>query len=131
MQENQRSRAEENREEELQVETRAVARYIRVSPLKARQVADLVRGKKVFEANGILQYTNKKSAPIIQKVLKSAIANAEHNNDMDSDDLFISEIRIDEGPTIKRMKSRAYGRADVRRHRTSHITVVLREKEVK
>ena len=113
------------------METRAVARYIRVSPLKARQVADLVRGKKVFEANGILQYTNKKSAPIIQKVLKSAIANAEHNNDMDSDDLFISEIRIDEGPTIKRMKSRAYGRADVRRHRTSHITVVLREKEVK
>lgn len=113
------------------MESRAVAKYIRVSPFKARQVADLVRGKNTFEAIGILKYTNKKSAPLIQQVLKSAIANAEHNYDMDTDELFISEIRIDEGPTIKRMKSRAYGRADVRRHRTSHITIVLKEKEVK
>ncbi len=110
---------------------RAVARYLRVSPLKARQVADLVRGKNVNEAVGILKYTNKKSAPLISKVLKSAIANAEHNNDMDSDELFVSEIYVDEGPTLKRMRPRAYGRADVRRHRTSHITVVLREREVK
>jgi large subunit ribosomal protein L22 len=112
-------------------EARAVARYLRVSPLKARQVADLVRGKNVNEAVGILKYTNKKSAPLISKVLKSAIANAEHNNDMDSDELFVSEIYVDEGPTLKRMRPRAYGRADVRRHRTSHITVVLREREVK
>ncbi len=112
-------------------EARAVARYLRVSPFKARQVADLVRGKDVDEAVGILRYTNKKSAPLINKVLKSAIANAEHNNDMDSDELYVSEIYVDEGPTLKRMRPRAYGRADVRRHRTSHITVVLREREVK
>ncbi|MBO8158044.1 50S ribosomal protein L22 [Thermosyntropha sp.] len=113
------------------MEARAVARYLRISPFKARQVADLIRGKDVHEAMGILKYTNKRSAPMIQKVLKSAIANAEHNYDMDSDDLYISEIYVDEGPTIKRMRPRAYGRADLRRHRTSHITVVLREKEVK
>ncbi|HBQ26920.1 MAG TPA: 50S ribosomal protein L22 [Syntrophomonas sp.] len=112
-------------------EARAVARYLRVSPFKARQVADLVRGKNVDEAVGILKYTNKKSAPLISKILKSAIANAEHNNDMDSDELYVSEIYVDEGPTLKRMRPRAYGRADVRRHRTSHITVVLREREVK
>lgn len=113
------------------MEARAIARYLRVSPLKARQVADLVRGKDVKEALGILRYTNKKSSPLISKVVKSAIANAEHNYDMDSDELYISEIQINEGPTLKRMRPRAYGRADVRRHRTSHITVVLREREVK
>jgi len=113
------------------MEARAIARYIRGSPFKARQVADLIRGKDVSEAIGILKYTNKKSAPLIGKVLDSAIANAEHNFDMDSDELYISQILIDEGPTLKRMRPRAYGRADVRRHRTSHITVVLREREVK
>lgn len=113
------------------MESTAKARYIRVSPFKARQVADLIRGKEAKEAMGILRYTNKKSAPLIGKVLKSAVANAEHNYDMDSDNLFVSEIMIDEGPTLKRMKPRAYGRADVMRHRTSHITVVLREREVK
>lgn len=113
------------------MESRAIARYLRVSPLKARQVADLVRGKDVKEALGILRYTNKKSSPLISKVVKSALANAEHNYDMDSDELYISEIQINEGPTLKRMKPRAYGRADVRRHRTSHITVVLREREAK
>jgi large subunit ribosomal protein L22 len=128
---NQKKPAEPGRKEDWVMESRAVARYIRVSPNKARQVADLVRGKDIDEAIGILRYTNKKSAPLISKVLKSAIANAEHNYDMDSDELYVSEIMIDEGPTLKRMKPRAYGRADVRRHRTSHITVVLREREVK
>ncbi|HAA08703.1 MAG: 50S ribosomal protein L22 [Syntrophomonadaceae bacterium] len=113
------------------MEARAIARYLRVSPFKARQVADLIRGKDVDEAVGILRYTNKKSAPLISKVLKSAIANAEHNYDMDTDALYVSEIYIDEGPIIKRMRPRAYGRADIRRHRTSHITVVVREREVK
>lgn len=113
------------------MESKAVARYIRVSPFKARQVADLVRGKDTKEAIGILRYVNKKSGPLVSKVIKSAIANAEHNYDMDSDSLYVSEIYIDEGPTLKRMQPRAYGRADVRRHRTSHITVVLREREVK
>jgi len=68
---------------------------------------------------------------LINKVLKSAVANAEHNYDMDSDDLYVSAIFVDEGPTMKRMQPRAYGRADVRRHRTSHVTVVLKEREVK
>ena len=113
------------------MEARASARYLRVSPFKARQVADLIRGKDTDEAMGILRYTNKKSASLIDKILKSAIANAEHNYDMDSDALFISEIYVDEGPAIKRMRPRAYGRADLRRHRTSHITVVLKEREVK
>jgi large subunit ribosomal protein L22 len=113
------------------MEARAVAHYIRVSPLKARQVADLVRGKDIKQALGILKYTNKKSAPLINKVLKSAIANAEHNFDMDSDALYVSAIMIDEGPTLKRMQPRAYGRADTKKHRTSHITVVLKEREVK
>lgn len=113
------------------MEARAVAHHIRVSPLKARQVADLVRGKAIKEALGILRYTNKKSAPLINKVLKSAVANAEHNFDMDSDALYVSAIMIDVGPTLKRMKPRAYGRADVMRHRASHITVVLKEREVK
>ena len=113
------------------MEARAIARYLRVSPFKARQVADLIRGKDVDEAVGILRYTNKKSAPLISKVLKSAIANAEHNYDMDTDALYVSEIYIDEGPIIKRMRPRAYGRADIRRHRTSHITCVVREREVK
>jgi large subunit ribosomal protein L22 len=113
------------------MESRAVARYIRVSPLKARQVANLVRGKDIREAIGILRYVNRKSAPLINKVLQSAIANAEHNYNMDSDILYVSEIFIDEGPTLKRMRPRGYGRADVRRHRTSHITVVLKEKEAK
>ncbi|MBC7075277.1 MAG: 50S ribosomal protein L22 [Syntrophomonadaceae bacterium] len=112
------------------MEARAVARYLRVSPYKARQVADLIRGKDVDEAIAILRYIRKKSAPLISKVVKSAVANAEHNYDMDADELFISEIYVDEGPTLKRMRPRAYGRADIRRHRTSHITVVLREKEV-
>ena len=113
------------------MEARAIARYLRVSPFKARQVANLVRGKDVSEAMGILNYTNKKSAPLINKVVKSAVANAEHNFDMDSDELYISEILVDEGPTLKRMRPRAYGRADVRRHSTSHITVVLSEREGK
>ena len=110
------------------MESKAVARYIRISPLKARQVADLVRGKSIKEAVGILRYVNKKSAPFINKVLQSAVANAEHNYNMDSDILYVSEIYIDEGPTSKRMQPRGYGRADVRRKKTSHITVVLKEK---
>ncbi|MGI6433821.1 MAG: 50S ribosomal protein L22 [Syntrophomonadaceae bacterium] len=113
------------------MEARAIARYLRISPFKARQVADLVRGKDVKEAIGILKYANKRSAPLINKVLKSAVANAEHNYDMDSDELFVAAIYIDEGPIMKRMQPRGYGRADVRRHRTSHVTVVLKEREVK
>jgi large subunit ribosomal protein L22 len=110
------------------VQARAIARYIRVSPFKARQVADLIRGKDVREARAILRYTNKKAAPLIVKVMNSAVANAEHNFDMDSDDLYVSEIYVDEGPSLKRIKPRAYGRGDMIKHRTSHITVVVKER---
>jgi large subunit ribosomal protein L22 len=105
-----------------------MARYIRVSPFKARQVMDLVRGKDVREARAILKYTNKKAAPLIAKVMNSAVANAEHNFDMDSDGLYIAEGFIDEGPSLKRIKPRAYGRGDMMKHRTSHITIVVKER---
>ena len=110
------------------MQARAMAKYIRVSPLKARQVVDLIRGKDVREARAILKYTNKKAAPLIAKVMNSAVANAEHNFDMDSDDLYVSEIYVDEGPSLKRIKPRAYGRGDMIKHRTSHITVVVEER---
>ncbi len=110
------------------MQAQAVARHIRVSPLKARQVVDLIRGKDVREALAILKYTNKKAAPLITKVVNSAVANAEHNFDMDSDDLYISEVYVDEGPTLKRIKPRAYGRGDIMKRRTSHITVVVKER---
>jgi large subunit ribosomal protein L22 len=113
------------------MQAKSIARYIRVSPFKARQVIDLVRGKDVREARAILKYTNKKGAPLVAKALNSAVANAEHNFDMDSDALFVSEIYVDEGPTLKRMKPRAYGRGDMMKHRTSHITVIVKEREVK
>ncbi|MGE5417911.1 MAG: 50S ribosomal protein L22 [Acidobacteriota bacterium] len=113
------------------MEAKAMARFIRVAPFKARQVVDLIRGKDVREAKAILKYTNKKGAPLVAKVLNSAVANAEHNFDMDSDSLFVSEIFVDEGPAIKRMKPRAYGRADIMKRRTSHITVVVKERGAK
>lgn len=113
------------------MEAKAMAKFIRVAPFKARQVVDLIRGKDVREAKAILKYTNKKGAPLVAKVLNSAVANAEHNFDMDSDSLFVSEIFVDEGPAIKRMKPRAYGRADIMKRRTSHITVVVKERGAK
>jgi len=91
---------------------------------------DLIRGKNVDEALAILRYTNKKGAPLVAKVVASAAANAEHNYDMDRDALYISEIYVDEGPSLKRLKPRAYGRADVMVHRTSHVTVIVKEREV-
>ena len=113
------------------MEAKAKVSNLRVSPLKARQVADLIRGKDIKEVVGLLRYTNKKSSVMIYKLIKSAIANAEFNNDMDADNLYLSEIMVDEGPIIKRMFPRAYGRADIRRHRTSHISVVLKERKGK
>lgn len=111
------------------MESKAVAKYIRMSSTKIRQVADLIRGKSVREALAILRYTPKGSGLDISKAVKSAAANAEHNYEMDSDSLYISKIFIDEGPTLKRFKPRAMGRADRIRKRTSHITVVVSERE--
>lgn len=111
------------------MEARAVAKYVRISPRKVRQVVDLIRGKKVDEALAILQFTPKISTEPVTKVLKSAVANAEHNYDMSADDLYITKIYVDQGPTIKRIKPRAMGRADRIRKRTSHITVVVGDKK--
>lgn len=110
-------------------EARAVAKYIRISPRKARQVVDLIRGKKVGEALAILKFSPQRSAAAIAKVVKSAAANAEHNYEMDKDALVIAEAYVDQGPSLKRFKPRAMGRADLMVRRTSHITVVVREKK--
>ncbi len=112
------------------MEARAVAKYIRISPGKVRQVVDLIRGKDIEEALAILKFLPKRAAAPVEKVLKSAIANAEHNYDMDAGDLFVAKVYVDQGPTLKRYKPRAFGRADLIRKRTSHITVVVSEKEV-
>jgi len=111
------------------MEARAVAKYIRMSPTKVRQVADLIRGKSIREALAILRYTPKGSGMPISKVVKSAVANAEHNYELDTDKLYITQIMIDQGPTLKRFKPRAMGRADRIRKRTSHITVVVSERK--
>ncbi len=111
------------------METKAQARFIRIAPRKARIVIDLIRDKSVKEALGILRYTPRKGSKIIEKVLRSAIANAENNFDMNRDALIISRAFVDEGPTLKRFRPRAQGRASRIRKRTSHITVMLRERE--
>jgi len=107
------------------MEAKAVARYIRIAPYKVRQVVDLIRGKKVDEALAILRFTPKRAAHVVAKVVKSAVANAEHNYDMLRDELVISRAYVDQGPTLKRWRPRAYGRANIRRRRTSHITIVV------
>ncbi|MFS8651377.1 MAG: 50S ribosomal protein L22 [Caldibacillus sp.] len=111
------------------MEAKAVARRVRIAPRKARLVIDLIRGKHVNEALSILQLTPKAAAPIIEKVLKSAIANAEHNYDMDAENLYVSKAYVDEGPTLKRYRPRAQGRATQINKRTSHITIVVSEKK--
>ena len=111
------------------METKAQARFIRIAPRKARIVIDLIRGRSVKEALGILRYTPRKGSKIIDKVLRSAIANAENNYNMNRDALIISRAFVDDGPTLKRFRPRAQGRASRIRKRTSHITVMLRERE--
>lgn len=112
------------------MEARAVARFVRISPRKARQVIDLIRGKDLEEALAILRFTPKKAGEPIEKVVRSAAANAENNFDMDVSRLFVAEAMVDEGPTMKRWMPRARGRADRILKRSSHISVVLKEKEV-
>lgn len=109
-------------------EVAAKLRGARLSAQKARLVADQVRGKPVAEALDILAFSPKKAAVLIQKVLKSAIANAEENNGMDIDELRVSTIYVDEGMTLKRIRPRAKGRADRIMKRTCHITVKVAEK---
>jgi large subunit ribosomal protein L22 len=104
---------------------KAKAKYVRIAPRKARLVADEVRGKSYPEAVSLLRFTNKRAAKIISEIVQSAAANAEHNDDADPDELFVREIRVDDGPTIKRYRARAMGRATMIRKRTSHISVEL------
>ena len=105
------------------METQAVLRHARISPQKVRLVADQVRGMQVEKALNLLKFSNKKAAEMIKKVLDSAIANAEHNDGADIDELKVSTIMVDTGPTLKRIKTRAKGRADRMFKRSCHITV--------
>ena len=109
------------------MEARAVAKYIRISPQKARLVADVVRGKDVETAVTTLRFMPKKAARIVRKVLQSAIANAEQTETIDVDTLYVKEIQINGGPMLKRFRPRAMGRAGRILKRTSHITVVVDE----
>ena len=110
------------------METKASLRGVRLSAQKGRLVADLVRGKRVDQALNILAFCPKKGAVIVKKVLESAIANAEHNDGADIDDLKVAKIFVDEGPSMKRIMPRAKGRADRILKRTSHITVVVSDR---
>ena len=109
------------------MEVKAVAKTVRIAPRKARLVADLIRGKTVGEAYAILRNTDKKASEIIEKVLKSAVANADHNLNINADILFVKEAFINEGTTLKRFRARAKGSASRIHKRTSHITVVVAE----
>lgn len=107
----------------------AKLKYARISAQKARLVADQIRGKPVESALQLLTFSNKKAAQLVKKVLESAIANAEHNEGADVDELKVSAICIDEGPAFKRIEPRAKGRANRILKRTSHITVTVAEQE--
>ncbi len=104
---------------------RAIARYVRISSRKVKTVIDLIRGKQVAEAKAILMATPKVATEPVMKLLNSAIANAENNKDMAADTLFVAEVFADQGPTLKRFRPRAQGRASRIRKRTSHITIIL------
>ena len=111
------------------MEARAYLRYARIAPRKVQIVLDLIRNKPVDEAMAILKYTPKAACEPLQKLLKSAVANAENNNNMDRNNLFVAECFVTPGPTLKRIRPRAQGRAFSIKKRTSHKTLVLREKE--
>ena len=109
------------------MEAKAIARYIRISPQKARLVADVVRGLEVDKAITTLRFMPKKGARILRKIIESAVANAGQSHEIDVDTLYVKTIYIDGGPTLKRIRPRAMGRAGRILKRTSHITVVLDE----
>jgi len=109
------------------METRAVARYVRISPRKIRLVIDQVRGKKVGDALNMLSFATQKGARLLKKLINSAVANAGENSGVNVDSLYIKRIYADEGPTLKRWRPRAQGRATRIRKRNSHLTVILDE----
>ena len=109
-------------------EAKATLKFARISSRKVKIVADLIRGKDVDEALAIVKFTPKASSEVIEKLLKSAIANAENNNGMNADNLYVAACYADKGPTMKRIQPRAQGRAYRIEKRTSHITIVLDER---
>ena len=116
------------------MEARAIARHVRMSARKVRLVVDQIRGKTVNEAYAILQFSKKSAAEPVGKTLRSAVANAqmkaqEADEMLDADDLLVREAFVDEGPTLRRWRARAQGRASPIRKRTSHITVVIDTKD--
>ena len=111
------------------MEVKAVARFVRLSPRKARLIMDQIRGKQVEEAINLLSFAPQKSAFIIKKLVNSAVSNVEQNTELDVDKLYIKRVFADQGPSLKRFRPRALGRASRIRKRTSHLTVVLEEKE--
>lgn len=106
----------------------ASARFIRIAPRKVQLVIDLIRGKEVGEAIAILRHTPKSASPVVEKILNAAIANAEHNHSLDPNKLVIAQAYVNQGPTMKRFRPRAMGRASRINKRTSHITLVVSEK---
>ena len=110
------------------MEARAIAKHVRIAPRKIRIVADLVRGKNVSEAMSILKFTPKGGSKVVEKVIRSAAANAEHNNDMNVDALYISEIFVDQDSTMKRIHPRSRGQAFKILKKSSHVTVVVKER---
>ena len=116
-------------EETLVKEARATLKFARISSRKVKIVADLIRGKDVDEALAIMKFTPKASSEVLEKLLKSAIANAENNHNMKHENLYVAEIFANQGPTLKRIRPAAKGSAVRIRKRTSHITIVLKEKE--
>lgn len=110
------------------MEARAIAKYVRMSPSKVGVILDLIRGKQVNEAFAILQYTPREAAVVINKVLKSAVANAENNFALDTDKLYVSEIYVGQGPTLKRFRPMDHGKAFKILKKTSNITVVVKER---
>jgi len=115
------------------MEARAVARYIRMSPRKVRQVVDLIRGRSVEEAINLLHFTPKRASVPVEKLLRSAVANAMNKDEaskLDADDLFIREIMVDQGPTMRRYNPGPMGRANIIRKRSCHISVTVSDQQV-
>ena len=111
------------------MEAKAIARYVRVSPRKARIVVDLIRGKSVDKARETLAFTNRAIAETVEKTLNSAVANAENNLGLSANQLYVKACYVDEGPTMKRIRPRAKGSASRIRKRTSHITIIVSTRE--
>ncbi|MGH3923840.1 MAG: 50S ribosomal protein L22 [Pseudonocardiaceae bacterium] len=110
------------------MEARAQARYVRVTPMKARRVVDVIRGMKADEASALLRFAPQAAAEPVRKVLESAMANAEDSKGLSAETLYVVEAYVDEGPTMKRFRPRAQGRAYRVAKRTSHITIVIEDR---